>query len=133
MKKLLCFLFLLLVLPITAIAEEVSQQTVQQITTPQNISFETCTRIFQTNKEKLFYLTLASLSANRFTIKEIQTENGYVIFNVNKRRYLATVAGIDNKSSMLKITPCDNVYFFPYGIISNTFKYIDLNINTTIN
>ena len=133
MKKLLCFLFLLLFLPITAIAGEVSQQTVQQITTPQNISFETCTRIFQTNKEKLFYLTLASLSANRFNIKEIQTENGYVIFNVNKRRYLATVAGIDNKSSMLKITPCDNVYFFPYGIISNTFKYIDLNINTTIN
>ena len=50
------------------------------ITQPQNITFENCTKMFPTNKEKLFYLTLAAVTANRFAIEEIQTSNGYVIF-----------------------------------------------------
>ena len=99
---------------------------------PQNIMFADCTKIFTVNKEKLFYLTLASLSANRFLIDEVQTSNGYVIFTVNKNRYLATIAGVDSSNSILKITPCNNVYNFPPGILINTFKYIDLNLNSDI-
>ena len=104
----------------------------QTATTPQNIMFSNCTKIFAVNKEKLFYLTLASLSANRFMIDEVQTANGYVIFTVNRNKYLATVAGVDSSNSILKITPCNNVYNFPPGILLNTFKYIDLNLNTEI-
>ena len=81
------------------------------VTTPQNIVFEDCTKLFAVNKEKLYALTLASLSANRFLIDEVQTSNGYIIFTVNKSRYLATIAGVDNSNSMLKITPCNNVSF----------------------
>ena len=102
------------------------------ITVPQNIMFQNCTKIFAVNKEKLFYLTLASLSANRFTVNEIQTTNGYIIFTVNRNKYLATVASVDSANSILKITPCNNVYNFPPGILLNTFKYIDLNLNTEI-
>lgn len=104
----------------------------QPVTVPQNIMFENCTKIFAVNKEKLFYLTLSSLSANRFIIDEVQTYNGYVIFSVNKNKYLATVAGVDNANSILKITPCNNVYNFPPGILLNTFKYIDLNLNAEV-
>lgn len=104
----------------------------QSATTPQNIMFSNCTKIFSVNKEKLFYLTLASLSANRFSIEEVQTANGYIIFTVNRKQYLATVSGIDGANSILKITPCNNVYNFPPGILLNTFKYIDLNLNTEI-
>ena len=102
------------------------------ITTPQNIAFENCTKIFAVNKEKLFYLTLGSLSANRFTIDEIQTSNGYIIFTANRNKYLASVAGVDSANAILKITPCNNVYNFPPGIVTNTFKYIDLNLNMDI-
>ena len=102
------------------------------ITIPQNIMFENCTKIFEVNKEKLFYLSLASLSANRFLIEEVQTTNGYIIFSANKNKYLATIAGVDNANSVLKITPCNNVYHFPPGILINTFKYIDMNVNTEI-
>lgn len=123
MKKFLLFISLLFV-PFV-FAEESAP-----ITAPQNIAFENCTKIFAVNKEKLFYLTLASLSANRFSIDEVQTANGYVIFTVNRNKYLATVSGVDSANAILKITPCNNVYNFPPGIVLNTFKYIDLNLNT---
>lgn len=125
MKKFFVFLSLL-ILPVVFANEPAP------VTTPQNIVFEDCTKLFSVNKEKLYALTLASLSANRFLIDEVQTSNGYIIFTVNKSRYLATIAGVDGSNSMLKITPCNNVYYFPPGILINTFKYIDLNLNTDI-
>lgn len=125
MKKFLLIISLLF-LPFV-FAEESTQ-----ITTPQNIAFENCTKIFAVNKEKLFYLTLASISANRFSVDEIQTSNGYIIFTANKNKYLATIASVDNANAILKITPCSNIYNFPLGIVTNTFKYIDLNLNMEI-
>ncbi len=126
MKKFLVFLVLLAGIPFV-FANESAPETV-----PQNVTFENCTKIFAVNKEKLFYLTLASLSANRFLIDEVQTSNGYVVFTVNRSQYLATIAGVDSANAILKITPCNNIYNFPPGIITNTFKYIDLNLNTDI-
>lgn len=129
MKKIFLF-FVLLFIPFVY-AEEISNGT-PLITSPQNVMFENCTKLFAVNQEKLFYLTLASISANRFSVDEIQTANGYIIFTANKNKYLATVAKVDNSNSILKITPCNNIYNFPPGILLNTFKYIDLNLNTEI-
>ena len=130
MRIFLLFVSLLLMPCVTA--QEIASEPNKPITAPQEIMFETCTKKFNVNKERLFYLTLASLSANKFTIEEVQSANGYIIFRVNRNRYLATVAMIDASNSILKITPCNNVYNFPPGIISNTFKYIDLNLNVEI-
>ena len=105
---------------------------ISSIIQPQNIAFEDCTKMFSVNKEKLFYLTLGAISANNFLVDEIQTSNGYVIFSAANNKYLATIAGIDSANSILKITPCNNVYFFPSGILINMFKYIDMNLNTEI-
>ena len=102
------------------------------ITQPQNISFEACTKMFAVNKEKLFYLTLGAINANRFSVEEIQTQSGYVIFSVANNKYLATLAGIDAQNSILKITPCNDVYFFPPGVLIGMYKYIELNLNTEI-
>ena len=102
------------------------------VTVPQNIKFEDCTKMFAVNKDKLFYLTLGAITANKFNVDEIQTENGYIIFTAAKNQYLATIAMIDSSNAILKITPCNNIYYFQPGIIINIFKYIDLNINTDI-
>ena len=102
------------------------------ITQPQNIAFENCTKMFPVNKEKLFYLTLSAVTANKFSIDEIQTQNGYIIFSAANNKYLATIAGIDADNSILKITPCNEIYFFPPGIFLGMFKYIELNLNTEI-
>lgn len=127
-------LILALCLTVCAVfAEGAAQpQAAPPITVPQNITFENCTKMFAVNKEKLYYLTLAAISANKFNIEEIQSYNGYVIFSVAKNKYLATVAGIDGNNSILKITPCNDIYFFPPGVIINMFKYIELNLNTEV-
>ena len=129
MRKFVIIFFLLLICPVQA-EEAANTRHVNPLITPQNIQFENCTKIFAIDHEKLFYLTLASLSANRFNIEEMQTSNGYIIFSVNKNKYLAAVSKIDKNNSILKITPCNNIYNFPPGIITNTFKYIDLNFQT---
>lgn len=128
MKKISVILALMLALPVFAV-EEVSAPSA---TVSQNINFEDCTKMFATNKEKLFYLTLSAISANKFTVNEIQTSNGYIIFTAANNKYLATVASIDNLNSILKITPCNDVYYFQPGIVLNMFKYVEVNLNKEI-
>ena len=99
---------------------------------PQPVDFGHCSSLFKLDSQKLFYLTLASANANRFKINEIQSKSGYVLFTVAQRQFLASVISIDAQNSMLKITPCDNVYYFPVGIVQNMFKYIELNLSTPI-
>lgn len=128
MKKIFFIVVMLLSLPVFAVEET----PVQSLTTPQNIKFETSTKMFAINKEKLFYLTLGAITANKFAVEEIQTSNGYIIFTAANNKYLATVASIDSLNSILKITPCNDIYYFQPGIVINMFKYVDLNLNTEI-
>lgn len=110
----------------------ISQAPMPSAVVPQQIGYEYCNKIFKIDGHKLFYLTLAGLNANRFAINEIQSKSGYVLFSVAQRQFLASVVNIDTKTSMLKITPCNNIYYFPIGIVQNMFKYIELNLNTPV-
>ena len=126
MKKFLLILFVFLFGSVCA--EENLQPINQNLSTmPQNVSFENCIKFFDVNKEKLFFLTLSSINANKYNTDEIQTANGYIIFTANRRKFLATVAGVDSLNSVLKITPCNNIYNFAPYILENIFKYIELN------
>ncbi|HNW25883.1 MAG TPA: hypothetical protein PLG15_03145 [Candidatus Gastranaerophilaceae bacterium] len=111
-----------------------AQQTLAaaQAVQPQAVDFGLCRKIFKIDAQKLFYLTLAAVNANRFTIDEIQSKSGYILFSVAKKQFLANVISVNAENSMLKITPCDNIYFFPVGIVQNMFKYVELNLNTPI-
>lgn len=106
-------------------------QTVSPVQ-PQPVDFTVCYKFFKIDSQKLFYLSLAGVNANRFRIDEIQSKNGYILFTVAQKQFLASVITLDSKNSMLKITPCNNTYFFPVGIVQNMFKYIELNLNTSI-
>lgn len=144
--------FLLLVLPCYSAVEQTLVQpvsvtgatqtlTVQKETTepqnvsptvPQVISFQQCTKKYMRNVEDLFFLSLASINANKFEIRELQSKNGYILFSVANREYLASVSKVDNNSAIVKITPADNNYYFPLGVLTNFYKYIDLNANADI-
>ena len=137
--KIISFLFVLIVFFNAVSAEEVQPNTQTStlpkppqppVVTAQNIPFENCTRMFTgVNKENLFMHTLSAISASKYTVDEIQTKDGYIIFTALKNKYLAAVAGIDNNNSILKITPCNDIYFFQASILSNIFKYIEANKN----
>lgn len=97
--------------------------------TSQNVPFENCTKVFNTDNTSLFYLTISAINANRFQITEIQSASGYILFTAVNKQFLATIANVNTYQALLKITPADGNYYFQPGICSNIFKYIDLNIH----
>ncbi len=97
--------------------------------TAQNVKFETCTKVFNTDNVSLLHLVIAGINENRFTIDEIQSKSGYVLFTAVNKQFLATVTNVNTNQGMLKITPADNNYYFQPGIVLNIFKYIELNLN----
>ena len=98
-------------------------------TVPQFVSFNQCSKIYPVDSEKLFFETLSAISANKFNIKEIQSRSGYIMFTCGNKTFITTVATVDDSHSIVKISPCDNNYFFPRGIVSNIYKYLDLSFN----
>lgn len=130
-----------IVQPVSATTNATQTINVQKTTTqpqnisptvPQSIPFEKCTKKYMIPVEKLYFLALASVNANKFSIVEIQSKSGYILFNVANRDYLLSTVRVDDKSSIVKIVPADNNYFFPLGVLTNFYKYLDLNINTAI-
>lgn len=126
MARIIIILSLLFILPICAYADNVGQD-LSTLISSQNIKFEDCTKVFNVDNVTLFYLAIAAINANRFTIDEIQSKSGYILFTAVNKKFLATITNVNTNQAMLKITPADNNYYFQPGIISNIHKYIDLN------
>lgn len=128
MERTIKFLFsFLLVLTLAAVPANADEGLpVSTLITPQNVDFKTCTRTYILPADKLFYMAIASVNANKFNIEEIQSKTGYILFTAVNKQYLASVVSVDSNHSMLKITPTNNNYFFPPGVVLNFFKYIDL-------
>ena len=112
--------------PVMAAAEQMNLST---LITAQNVHFENCYKVFNTDNVSLFYLTIAAINANRFTIDEIQSKSGYILFTAVNKQFLASISNVNTKQGMLRITPADNNYYFQPGIILNIFKYIELNLS----
>ncbi len=102
------------------------------LVTPQHVSFDICTKDYAIGAERLFYLAISAVKANKFEIEEIQSKTGYILFTAAGKQYLASIVKVDNSHTQLKITPTNNNYYFAPGIVLNFFKYIDLNINSAL-
>ncbi len=126
---LLTFLGIFFIFPNNVKSEEMSLST---LITVRNIPYSECTKVFNTDNIKLFYLVIASINANRFKIDEIQSKSGYILFTAVNKQFLASVSNVNTKQGMLKITPVDGSYYFQQGILTNIYKYIELNINNPV-
>ena len=129
-KFLFTFLFVSVLAAVPSYADE--SLPVSTLITPQNVEFKTCTRTYILPAEKLFYMAIASVNANKFQIEEIQSKTGYILFTAVNKQYLASIVSVDSTHSMLKITPTNKNYFFPPGVVLNFFKYIDLYGSTPL-
>ena len=128
-KILLGIFFVILFLGNVCFSEEL---TVQQLTTPRTVAFSECAKSYNMPVDKLYLLSIDSIAANRFEIKELQSKMGYVLFRAAGREFLATSAYYGANKSILRITPANNNYYFAPGIVLNIFKYIDLNSDAEI-
>lgn len=100
--------------------------------TPRTVEFQNCTKQYNLPPEKLYYLTIGSINANRFEVVEIQSKTGYILFSAVGKQFLASVIKTGTQKSMLKITPTNGNYYFAPGIVSNIFRYIDLNLQAPL-
>lgn len=114
----------------TRVSAEESQ--LSALITPQNVEFEDCTKQYNLPPEKLYYLTVGAINANRFEVQELQSKTGYILFKATGKEFLASIVKLGTQKSMLKITPTNGNYYFAPGIVSNTFKYIDLNVSAPL-
>ena len=130
-KLFFTFLFIIISAQLPCHADD-DAMLLSTLITPQNVNFNICTRTYVLSPEKLFYMAIASANANRFEVEEIQSKTGYILFNAVNKQYLASVVKVDSTHSMLKITPTNNNYFFPPGIVLNFFKYIYLYGSTPV-
>lgn len=128
MERIIVIAMLIGMLITAAPAYAVEQMNLSTLISIQNIKYENCTKVFNTDNISLMYLTIAAINANRFTIDEIQSKSGYILFTAVNKQFLATVSNVNTNQAMLKITPADNNYVFQPGIVLNIFKYIELNI-----
>ena len=98
-----------------------------QVTVPPP-TFANCQKTFIKQSEPFFYVVLSSLAKNNYKVEEIQSKNGLIIFKVYNKEFLANITKVDFKTTLLKITPVDNSYNFPYYLIENLFKTIDADL-----
>lgn len=126
-NKIFSILLLYTLIQFAVYAEEEIKSAQPQTPAPQTVNFSQCIETFNIGYEKLYLLTEAAIASNNFTIEEIQSQSGYIVFSVVQYKFLATVMTFGKDKAILKITPCNNNYTFPIAIIKNIFKYIEAN------
>ena len=104
-----CLVLIMTCAPAISAGEQMSLST---LITAQNVQFENCTKVFNADNVSLFYLTIAAINANRFTIDEMQSKSGYILFTAVNKQFLASISNVNTNQGLLKITPADNNYYF---------------------
>ena len=77
-------------------------------------------------------MALSAVGANNYEIVEMQSRNGYVIFKADNREFLLSVLKKDKNYTFLKLSPCDNNYYFSPQIPFKIFNYIALHFNNEV-
>lgn len=95
-------------------------------------NYKNCIRLYKLPYEKLYYLALSSIPASKFEIVEMQSRNGYIIFQTDNREFLLSIFKKDKNYTFIRLTPCDNNYYFSPSIVTKIFNYIDIHFNEEV-
>ncbi len=129
---LISFIFLTFILPVFAQDKNDTMEVTYAQTAASYTNYRDCIRLYKLPYGKLYALALSSINSNKYEILEMQFRNGYVIFEAEGREFLLSVMKKDKSFTFLKLTPCDNNYYFSPTIPQKIFRYIDLNFNADL-
>ncbi len=131
MKKIITALFFALFMFVVS-GVIVDTCEAKQTTQPVYTSYHDCIRLYKLPFGKLYFLALSAANSLGYEIKEMQSRNGYIIIEAEGKEFLLS-ANTKNKSyTYLKLSPCDNNYYFNPQIPKKIFNYVDLNFNMDI-
>ena len=74
-------------------------------------------------------MLLSAISAQNYSIEEIQFKTGSVLFKAYSKEFIASVSAKDGFNSFVKIIPADNNYNFSPILIQKLHNYIETNNN----
>lgn len=131
MKRLSLIVTLMIMFAVPVFAADTAEN-VAPASSSAYTNYRDCIRLYKLPFEKLFYLALSSVNASKFEIVDMQSRNGYLIFTDGSREYLLTAFKKDNSFTFLKLSPCDNNYYFSPTIPFKIFNYVDLHFNAEV-
>mgnify|MGYP003571320233 CR=1 FL=1 len=92
---------------------------------------EGCYKIYPKDADSLFMTAISALgSDNRYTISEIQSKNGYILFLQGSRYYLLTLTKRYQNQTEIKILPQNSDFSVGNGVAQNVFSLIDLKLKS---
>ena len=90
-----------------------------------------CYKIYPKDADTLFMGALGALGGdNHYTITEIQSKNGYVLFLHGSKYYLLTVTKRYQNQSEVKILPQNSEFSEGNSVAQNVFNLIDTKLKT---
>jgi len=132
-KKIFLLLVLSLLISPATFAQEIEvEKTQEKPNTTTYTNYRDCIKLFKLPFDKLYFLALSSVEANKYEIVEMQSRGGYIIFKAENKEFLITVLQKDKSYSFMKISPCDNNYYFSPNIPEKIFNQIALLFNTEL-
>ena len=132
-KKIYLLLVLSLLISPATFAQEIEvEKTQEKPNTTTYTNYRDCIKLYKLPYDKLFFLALSSIEANKFEIVEMQSRGGYIIFKAENKEFLITVLQKDKLYSFMKISPCDNNYYFSPNIPEKIFNQIALLFNAEL-
>ncbi len=95
-------------------------------------NYRDCIKLYKLPFDKTFYLALSSVAGSKYELVEIQSRNGYIKFRTDGRDFLISVYKKDKNSTYVKISPCNNSYYFSQTIVQKIFNYIASHYNNEV-
>ena len=130
-RFLACALLCVSISTVPAFSQDTIDKTYKQ-NAASYTNYKDCIRLYKLPYEKLYYLALSSANFNKYEIKEMQSRNGYIIFEAEGREFLLDILKKDKNYTFLKLTPCDNNYYFNPQIPRKIYNYVDLHFNSEV-
>ena len=88
-------------------------------------------KIYPKDADSLFMSALSALgSDSRYTITEIQSKNGYILFFYGSKYYLLTLTKRYQNQTEIKILPQNSDFSQANGVAQNIFNLIDTKLKT---
>ena len=96
----------------------------------QNI-LENCYKIYPKDADSLFMSAISALGSNKnYTISEIQSGNGYILFLYGSKYYLLTLTKRYQNQTEIKILPQNSDFSQDDKVAQNVFSLIDAKLKT---
>ncbi len=96
-------------------------------------NLEDCYKLYGVDADTLFLNAIAVLnSTNEYTISEIQSKNGYILFTNGSKYYLLTVTKRYQNQTEIKILPQNSDYSLGNVVASDVFNLISLKLKNPI-